>query len=840
MTSPATSRVVPLFPATVSMRPVEQEARSSSEELMNQAKLMAHVAMAVARSRDLPSLLQQCASAISAHFEHTVVQIWVLDEATNTLKLTASAGIDPSFVTASGLVPLGPQRAASPRSNGADNHRNGDGSKPTSFEPQVRFVGEPLLANGRLVGALALFSPEPFSAASRKILKVVAECLVVGIDRHAMVSALQEMEEQFRTIIEFTLDAMVIVDHTGKIVLVNSSAERLFGYERSELLGQPIEILVPERMRDAHVGLRNQYLESPRRRAMQGSDNLVARRKDGRECPVEVSLSPIRTARFSLVVASVRDVSVRQQVEAERTRLLDAMNQQRAELQMILDAVPALIFYKDRQSRLVRVNAAHSQFFGLPREQIEGKTDAELGSPFAEQYVRDDQRVMTTGEPLRDIVEQFQTPTGIRWLRTDKVPYRDAQGNIVGLVGIATDITEQKQLEDQLRQAQRLESIGLLAGGVAHDFNNLLTVINGYSELLLQDMDENHPQRPLLTEIKSAGERAASVTHQLLAFSRKQVLQPRQVILNEQVASLTKMLRRLIGEHIHLQTQLSPDLWPVLADVGQLEQVIMNLAINARDAMPHGGELRIDTRNVTVTERDVAHPRELMPGQYVLLSVTDNGCGMDEATQARVFDPFFTTKGEGKGTGLGLAVVYGIVKQSGGHIDVRSAVGQGTTFSIYLPRLQNGVDESVYSRPNSAEIPRGTETILLVEDEECVRRLTRQTLQSCGYQVLEAADGNEALQISAAHAGPIHLMITDVIMPHLGGRQLAAQLLSQRPTLKVLYVSGYTADTLTADDLGGVGTAFLQKPFNAVMLTQKVRSVLDQRRAAPPAADEFA
>ncbi|TXT37292.1 MAG: PAS/PAC sensor hybrid histidine kinase [Planctomycetota bacterium] len=785
-------------------------------------------------------MLQRCATVIVENLDSVFVQIWTRNESQNRLELAASGGLDarqdnsatkPKAVATELLsdahaatVSAVPTLQGSPA--GARVAELWQANTQTADECRISFAGEPLLVNGRLVGALALFSRQPLSEFARKALGTVSDSIALGIERYRMESVIQEIEERFQAVIEFAADAMVITDATGHIALVNAAAERLFGYERSEMLNEPIEFLIPARLRESHVASRNQYLKMPYSRAMQDTSNLLVLCKDGSECPVEISLSPIKTDRLTLYAASIRDITERKQAEEERTRLLATVEHQHAELQMILDSVPALIFYKDRQSRLVRVNAAHAQCFGLPREQIEGKTDAELGAPHASEYLRDDLQVITTGEPLRGIVEQFQTPAGPRWLQTEKMPHRDSHGNIVGLVGLAVDITERKNLEEQLRQAQKLESIGRLAGGVAHDFNNLLTVINGYSELLLEKMEVTDLQRPLLKEIRDAGERAAGLTHQLLAFSRKQVLEPRVLNLNQQVANLEKMLRRLIGENIRLRTKLEPQLWPVLADVGQLEQVIMNLVINARDAMSDGGDLLIQTANVDVRVRDVSHPAEVSPGNYIVLSVVDTGCGMDEATRARIFEPFFTTKEEGRGTGLGLAVVYGIVKQSSGHIAVQTERGQGTTFSIYLPWTQQSEPVAV---PHQVvqRFPPGTETILLVEDEPIVRQLASRALHTCGYTVLEAANGREGLRVSATHPGAIHLLVTDLIMPVLCGRKLAEQLVQERPTVKVLYVSGYTADAISQHDIAAPGTAFLQKPFTPTTLTQKVREVLD-------------
>jgi PAS domain S-box-containing protein len=389
------------------------------------------------------------------------------------------------------------------------------------------------------------------------------------------------------------------------------------------------------------------------------------------------------------------------------------------------------------------------------------------------------------------------------------------------------DVTEQRRLQTQLVQSQKMEAVGRLAGGIAHDFNNLLTVITTSCDLLLEDLGASDPKREDVEQVRKAADGAAALTRQLLAFSRQQVLAPVIVNLGDVVYGVEKMLRRVIGEDVDLVTVLDRDAGSVKADVGQLEQVLMNLAVNARDAMPTGGKLTIETSNI---EHDPDYAREQEAAavrRFVMLAVSDTGTGMDEATKAKIFEPFFTTKEVGKGTGLGLATVYGIVKQSGGFIWVYSEPGLGTTFKIYLPQV-DAVAEGGTAGAAPATVLRGTETVLLVEDAAAVRAVARQALARQGYTVLEAPNGTEALQIAASHPGPIHLLLTDVVMPGLSGRQLSDQLVRLRPDTRVLYTSGYTDDAVVRHGVLESGIAYLQKPFTADGLARKVREVLDR------------
>ena len=393
---------------------------------------------------------------------------------------------------------------------------------------------------------------------------------------------------------------------------------------------------------------------------------------------------------------------------------------------------------------------------------------------------------------------------------------------------VLTDVTARSHLQEQLRQAQKMEAVGLLAGGVAHDFNNLLTIITGYSQLILNRLVGNDPNRHSAEQIMKASERAAALTSQLLAFSRRTVLQPKVLDLTKLITNMTTMLRRLIGEDIDLQLALRPDLGTVSADSGQIEQVLMNLVVNARDAMPRGGTLTIETANIELDESYSQRHLPVRPGRYTMIAVSDNGVGMNESTLQHLFEPFFTTKGSGRGTGLGLSTVFGIIKQSGGSVDVYSVPGSGTSMKVYLPRIDRPA--AIEAEAPRRVVARGSETILVVEDDEMVRHLVRETLDRAGYHVLDASGSLDARRIADAYRGQIHLLITDVVMPKISGRELAVQLTDRRPDLKVLYMSGYTDSAIVNAGLLHKEVAFVQKPFTPATFTQKVREVLEGGR----------
>jgi two-component system cell cycle sensor histidine kinase/response regulator CckA len=622
---------------------------------------------------------------------------------------------------------------------------------------------------------------------------------------------LRQSEERYRSIAEDSLQGIAI-QQDGFFRYANGALARMFGYASpEELIGCPWEVLVVPEDRPVLAGRVAAGLggqDVPRHHGWRGL------RKDGTTLWAESALSVIPWQGRPAILSFVIDVS-------ERRRAEEALRERQALLQNVLAHIPLAVFWKDRLGAYLGCNEQFARDVGLPcPAAVVGKTDLDLPGTReeAEGVRRSDAAVLASGRPLLNVEETRRRPDGAQsLLLTSKVPLRDAKGEVLGVLGIHADVTEQRRLQEQLRQSQKLEAVGRLAGGVAHEFNNLLTALAGHAELLQGALQADDALREHVAEIRKAADRAAALTRQLLALGRKQVATPAPLDLNAVVSGLEGILRGLVGEDVTLTTRTAPGLWLIWADAGQLEQVLINLVVNARDAVPGGGEITVETRNVP-------HAGPGGNGPCVLLAVRDTGCGMDRATRERLFEPFFTTKGVGKGTGLGLSTVYGIVKQSGGHIEVESEPGRGSSFKVSLPRLDG--DGQGQAEPAPAAPERGGETVLLVEDEDMVRNLARRILRMQGYKVLEARHGVEALEVAERHGEPIHLLLTDVVMPLLGGRQLADRLLPQRPGLKVLYMSGYADDAVLRHGVFEAEVDFLQKPFSPDVLVRKLREVL--------------
>jgi two-component system cell cycle sensor histidine kinase/response regulator CckA len=618
-------------------------------------------------------------------------------------------------------------------------------------------------------------------------------------------------ERRYRELLEAAPDGILEVDRQGRILMANPAAQRIFGYAAEEILGQQLELLLPERYREPHHAWRSEFMMDPARPRMRAGGEVRARRKNGAEFPVEVSLSPVPRDESGLVICIVRDVTKRKLAER-------ALRESNHRIVSILESITDAFIAVDYEWKLTYLNGKAKQMMGCRREEAIGKNIwerfPELAGSVLEQECR---RAVASRAPV-----EFTTfyPTPQLWAEIHVYPGEN------GLSIYSQDITARKHLEDQFRQAQKLEALGRLAGGVAHDFNNLLTIIGGYGQMLMDSLEPRSPVRKDVEPIIEAAARASALTRQLLAFSRRQMVQPKVLDLNRLVNRMTKMLHRVIGEDIRLALALAPELGRVKADPGQMEQVIMNLAVNARDAMPDGGSLEIATQNLELTAFAENGPHAGVPeGSYVVLSVADTGIGMTEDVRSHIFEPFFTTKPKGKGTGLGLSTVYGIIKQSGGELALETHPGAGTTFRIYLPRL-TGPRKALRVQGHAHRVMTGSEKVLLVEDEPEVRKLTRSMLRQLGYTVLEAHDGHAALKIWQKHGPTIDLLLTDVIMPHMSGRQLAEMLASQRPNLKVLYMSGYTDEIIAHHGVIDSDKELLQKPFSRDLLAEKIRRVL--------------
>ena len=673
----------------------------------------------LSRRSDAPELLRMAGNAAREIIGANYAAIGILREDSAQLESLTLIGMDsatvekigkPTFTGAifqSMISERKPQRAFCPP-------KESENLCLPPFHPPVHsFLGAPLCAGNHSYGWIYVaqkLTTLEFDDDDERILMALAAQVglayenslsLLAIQEHAAkleveVEERQRAENRLQMLIETAPMGIVIADKRGCISDVNAQALQMFGYGRKELLGKSVETLLPERLRESHEGHRTGYSKDPHARPMGVGMELFARRKDGTEFPVEISLGPLQTGDELLISSIVVDISAR------------------------------------------------------------------------------------------------------------------------------------KKMEKQLRLSQRMEAIGELAGGVAHDFNNLLAVILGCADVAFDALPAEHPAAKKIEMVRQAGSSAADLTRQLLAFSRQQMLQPRVLNLMEVIDKIQVLLRRLIGENIEISVSLEPSLGCVKADPGQIEQVLLNLCVNARDAMPKGGRLTIAARNVELDDSFRDERLVVVPGPYVMLSVEDTGCGMNRETQARIFDPFFTTKEVGKGTGMGLATVYGIVKQTGGYIWVYSEVSKGSVFKVYLPLVHESPQLAPQMETDATSL-RGTETILLAEDSNALREMAKEYLESVGYSVIESASGKDALEHAKEFSGIIHLLLTDIVMPEMSGPELAAELAAARPGIKIIYTSGYTDDAIARQGILDPAVAFIQKPYRPKALGRKIREVLDER-----------
>jgi PAS domain S-box-containing protein len=642
---------------------------------------------------------------------------------------------------------------------------------------------------------------------------------------------LRESENQFRQLVELLPVAVYSCDISGTILHYNHAAVKLWGAEprTGERFCGSHKIYLPDGTPLPRE--RCPMAETLRTGKPVQNAEIVFERPDGSRVTSIVNTTSITNTEGKFVGAINTLLDLNDLKMAE-----EALLESKTRYQTLVKTIPDLVWLKDIHGVYLSCNHTFERLFGAREADIVGKTDYDFTDKEQADFFREHDRkaLEEDGPSVNEEWLTFAADGHSGLFETIKTPMRDAEGHLLGVLGIARDITERKhaadekaRIEAQLSQAQKMESVGRLAGGVAHDFNNMLSIIIGFTDMAMDTIDPAHPIIADLEEIRKAANRSADLTRHLLAFARKQTIAPRVLDLNETVEGILKMLRRLIGEDIDLIWRPGTDLWPVKIDPSQVDQILANLCVNARDAITGVGNLIVETGNSTLGEEYCTVHAGFVPGEYVKIAVSDTGCGMDKETLSRIFEPFFTTKAAGKGTGLGLSTVYGAVKQNNGFVNVYSEPGQGTTFSIYLPRYMGmtGQARAGAAGPSMG----GHETILLVEDEPTILTMTTKMLQLLGYKVLAAGSPHEAIRLAGEHSGGIHLLVTDVVMPGMNGRDLAKKLLADYSHLKCLFMSGYTSDVIAQHGILGEGVQFIQKPFSKKELAVKVRTALEQK-----------
>ena len=630
-------------------------------------------------------------------------------------------------------------------------------------------------------------------------------------------------------------DAIVAVQHDGTIVRVNSQTEALFGYRSGELLGKKIEILVPERFRPQHKSHRASYAESPKIRRMGAGLDLKGRRRDGSEFDIEISLSPLSLADGTIVLSAIRDISDRKRIEGELRRAHEELARRttqeigefRARLAAIIDSSEDAIIGKNLDGTVTAWNRGAERIYGYAPDEIVGRNISLLTPKDRPDEIPQILERIRRGEHFEHYETVRVTKDGRRLDVSISIsPIREPGGQIVGASAIARDVTAQKRAEEHLRQGQKMEAVGRLAGGLAHDFNNILGIITACTELLRTQTASGGDPSEYTANIQKAVERGASLTRQLLAFTRKSPIQPQLIDLNARLKDVTKLIRPLMGDDVEIIINPRCSAAVIEIDPGQFDQVVLNLAVNSRDAMPKGGKFILETALVDLDANFVEQHGPMNAGSYVLLAASDTGTGMDPATVSRIFEPFFTTKEVGKGTGLGLATVYAIVQQGGGYVWVYSEPGSGTTFKIYLPSAENKIGEKPQPETEITVRRREGTTILLVEDDEIMLGLTRQLLEANGYSVLDAMDGAAALELMRAHSSRIDVLLTDVVMRGMNGPDLATKILATNPEVKPVFMSGYTGELIAQQSNIKRDVPLLEKPFTRTALWKILDEVL--------------
>jgi PAS domain S-box-containing protein len=800
-------------------------AEAQARERASYGAFAADVAMALTEGGPLRDRLVRCARAMVEHLDAALARIWTVSADEAVLELQASAGPATPRDGAYNSIPIGRYRTgrvAETReplvTNDLEQHSTDHDRTWRQGQGIVSYAGYPLLADDRLVGVMAMFARRPLSAETERSLAGVARAVALGIEREH----LEQSRQRLATILEMTTDLVTIARPDGTPIFLNGAAREVLGIGADE----PVPSLLEFRPSGYGTFLTSVILpRAAREGAWRGETEYVTRR--GRVIPVsQVTVVHLGSDGEVEAVTSIsRDIS-------EQREIADTLRDAEERTRFALEAARAGVWEADLVTGRVTWSDSIRFVHGISVDEFSGTLQGFLELVHPEDRDRIRQYLRHGTEAVRQFDLQFRSvwPDGsVHWVEARGRLTRDATGRPVRILGVAQDVTERKQLEEQLQRAQKIEAVGQLAGGLAHDFNNLLTVVLAYSGSLIEQLAADQPARADAEQIQKAGERAAQLTRQLLAFSHKQILRPVILDVNDLVTETTRMLDRLIGEHIGLELKLQPDLDRVQADPGQIELILVNLVVNARDAMPDGGTLTIETAGVELDAEYGRSHLDVEPGRYVMLRVSDTGMGMDEATRRRIFEPFFTTKERGKGTGLGLATVFDIARQTGGAISVYSEPGLGATFRVYLPAV--AATRPVAAAAPAAGAPSGTETILLAEDETAVRLLVEKILARRGYRVLPAANPAEALQIASAERGSIDLLVSDVVMPLMSGADLYMKLREARPELRVLFMSGFADDAIARHGVLASGAPFIQKPFTGPALAQKVRESIDQRPA---------